>query len=188
MHSKEKGARTRPRTLVSNTESVGKFRHACYHLIDYYPLPQGSTGAEYYTSGAGTSISGCGCCRNNIVLVSSSYTLPIFTSCQFCLGLGAQGISLSSHTLPLFLFFLLFNFQELQAEVNAHKQQVQRVLDKGKTMVVGQHPSAQKISEKCQELVAAWQGLEKACEERMKQLQHSVGFQEVQINSKVVTQ
>uniref|UniRef100_A0A663LNR3 Calponin-homology (CH) domain-containing protein n=1 Tax=Athene cunicularia TaxID=194338 RepID=A0A663LNR3_ATHCN len=76
---------------------------------------------------------------------------------------------------------LLQKHKELQAEVNAHKQQVQRVLDKGKTMVVGQHPSAQKISGKCQELVTAWQGLEKACEERMKQLQHSVGFQEVQV-------
>ncbi|KAM9654132.1 spectrin beta chain, non-erythrocytic 5 [Morphnus guianensis] len=78
---------------------------------------------------------------------------------------------------------LLQKHKELQAEVNAHKQQVQRVLDKGKTMVVGQHPSAQKISEKCQELVTAWQGLEKACEERMKQLQHSVGFQEYLMNT-----
>lgn len=75
--------------------------------------------------------------------------------------------------------FFFSHSQELQAEVNAHKQQVQRVLDKGRTMIVSQHPSAQKISEKCQELVTAWQGLEKACEERMKQLQHSVGFQEV---------
>ncbi|XP_071600765.1 spectrin beta chain, non-erythrocytic 5 [Heliangelus exortis] len=73
---------------------------------------------------------------------------------------------------------LLQKHKELQAEVNAHKQQVQRVLEKGKTMVVGQHPSAPKISEKCQELLTAWQGLEKACEERMKQLQHSVHFQE----------
>ncbi|KFP61901.1 Spectrin beta chain, non-erythrocytic 5, partial [Cariama cristata] len=73
---------------------------------------------------------------------------------------------------------LLQKHKELKAEMNAHKQQVQRVLDKGKAMVVGQHPSARKISEKCQELVTAWQGLEKACEERMKQLQHSVGFQE----------
>ncbi|KAI1237885.1 hypothetical protein IHE44_0013976 [Lamprotornis superbus] len=73
---------------------------------------------------------------------------------------------------------LLQKHKELQAEVNAHKQQVQRVLDKGKTMIIDQHPSAQKISEKCQELVTAWQGLEKSCEERMKQLQHSVGFQE----------
>ncbi|NXG60038.1 SPTN5 protein, partial [Hemiprocne comata] len=78
---------------------------------------------------------------------------------------------------------LLQKHKELQAEVNAHKQQVQRVLDKGKTMVVGQHPSAQKISEKCQELLTAWQGLEKACEERMKQLQHSVGFQEFLMNT-----
>ncbi|XP_071665312.1 spectrin beta chain, non-erythrocytic 5 [Patagioenas fasciata] len=78
---------------------------------------------------------------------------------------------------------LLQKHKELQAEVNAHKQQVQRVLDKGKTMVVGQHPSAQKISDKCQELVTAWQGLEKACEERLKQLQHSVGFQEFLMNT-----
>uniref|UniRef100_A0A8B9QPH1 Calponin-homology (CH) domain-containing protein n=1 Tax=Anas platyrhynchos TaxID=8839 RepID=A0A8B9QPH1_ANAPL len=78
---------------------------------------------------------------------------------------------------------LLQKHKELQAEVNAHKQQVQRVLDKGRTMIVGQHPSAQKISEKCQELVTAWQGLEKACEERMKQLQHSVGFQEFLMNT-----
>ncbi|NWY43671.1 SPTN5 protein, partial [Sylvia atricapilla] len=77
---------------------------------------------------------------------------------------------------------LLQKHKELQAEVNAHKQQVQRVLDKGKTMIVGQHPSAQKISEKCQELVTAWQGLEKSCDERMKQLQHSVGFQEFLMN------
>ncbi|XP_065538942.1 spectrin beta chain, non-erythrocytic 5 [Lathamus discolor] len=78
---------------------------------------------------------------------------------------------------------LLQKHKELQAEVNAHKQQVQRVLDKGKAMVIGQHPSAQKISEKCQELMTAWQGLEKACEERMKQLQHSVGFQEFLMNT-----
>ncbi|NWW62036.1 SPTN5 protein, partial [Ifrita kowaldi] len=78
---------------------------------------------------------------------------------------------------------LLQKHKELQAEVNAHKQQVQRVLDKGKTMIVGQHPSAQKISDKCQELVTAWQGLEKSCEERMKQLQHSVGFQEFLMNT-----
>nr|XP_054490920.1 spectrin beta chain, non-erythrocytic 5 [Agelaius phoeniceus] len=77
---------------------------------------------------------------------------------------------------------LLQKHKELQAEVNAHKQQVQRVLDKGKTMIVDQHPSAQKISEKCQELLTAWQGLETSSEERMKQLQHSVGFQEFLMN------
>ncbi|XP_058663841.1 spectrin beta chain, non-erythrocytic 5 [Ammospiza caudacuta] len=78
---------------------------------------------------------------------------------------------------------LLQKHKELQAEVNAHKQQVQRVLDKGKAMIVDQHPSAQKISEKCQELLTAWQGLETSSEERMKQLQHSVGFQEFLMNT-----
>ncbi|XP_068017491.1 spectrin beta chain, non-erythrocytic 5 isoform X2 [Melanerpes formicivorus] len=78
---------------------------------------------------------------------------------------------------------LLQKHKELQAEVNAHKQQVQKVLDKGRTMIADQHPSAQQISVKCQELVTAWQGLEKACEERMKQLQHSVGFQEYLMNT-----
>uniref|UniRef100_A0A8C7E9R9 Spectrin beta, non-erythrocytic 5 n=1 Tax=Nothoprocta perdicaria TaxID=30464 RepID=A0A8C7E9R9_NOTPE len=78
---------------------------------------------------------------------------------------------------------LLQKHKELQAEVNAHKQQVQRVLDKGKAMVVSQHPSTQKINEKCQELMTAWQDLEKACEERMRQLQHSIGFQEFLMNT-----
>ncbi|XP_065610862.1 spectrin beta chain, non-erythrocytic 5 isoform X1 [Cyrtonyx montezumae] len=78
---------------------------------------------------------------------------------------------------------LLQKHKEFQAEVNAHKQQVQRVLDKGRSMIVSHHPSAQKINEKCQELVTAWQGLENACEERMKQLQHSVGFQEFLMNT-----
>uniref|UniRef100_A0A8D2MJU5 Spectrin beta, non-erythrocytic 5 n=1 Tax=Zonotrichia albicollis TaxID=44394 RepID=A0A8D2MJU5_ZONAL len=78
---------------------------------------------------------------------------------------------------------LLQKHKELQAEVNAHKQQVQRVLDKGKAMIVDQHPSAQKISEKCQELLTAWHGLETSSEERMKQLQHSVGFQEFLMNT-----
>lgn len=140
--------------------------------------------AEHYVSGAGTSDRGCKCGRNKTVLVSTCCTLLTATSCQFCLELAAHRIHLSSYFLPLFLFSLSSHSQELQAEVNAHKQQVQRVLDKGKTMIVGQHPSAQKISEKCQELVTAWQGLEKSCDERMKQLQHSVGFQEVQIKAK----
>ncbi|XP_010222613.1 PREDICTED: spectrin beta chain, non-erythrocytic 5-like, partial [Tinamus guttatus] len=78
---------------------------------------------------------------------------------------------------------LLQKHKEFQAEVNAHKQQVQRVLDKGRAMVVSQHPSTQKIKEKCQELMTVWQDLEKACEERMKQLQHSIGFQEFLMNT-----
>lgn len=168
---------------MSNAEDVGKLRDDCCHLADSL---NGSVRAELHTGGAESGGWGRSCFRNLIVLVSTGYTLLTILSCQFCLGLGAHRISLSSHTLPLFLFLLLSHSQELQAEVNAHKQQVQRVLDKGQTMVVVQHPSAQKISEKCQELVTAWQGLEKACEKRMKQLQHSVGFQEVQLTATVL--
>uniref|UniRef100_A0A8C3S247 Calponin-homology (CH) domain-containing protein n=1 Tax=Chelydra serpentina TaxID=8475 RepID=A0A8C3S247_CHESE len=73
---------------------------------------------------------------------------------------------------------LLHKHKELQAEVNAHKQQVQRVLEKGKTMIGCKHSSFQRIKEKCQELSNSWVELEKVCEERLKQLQHSVGFQQ----------
>ncbi|XP_019374606.1 PREDICTED: spectrin beta chain, non-erythrocytic 5 [Gavialis gangeticus] len=73
---------------------------------------------------------------------------------------------------------LLQKHKELQAEVNAHKQQVHRVLHKGKTMAECKHPSSHIILEKCQELVTSWMELEKSCEERMKQLQHTVGFQQ----------
>ncbi|XP_050810875.1 spectrin beta chain, non-erythrocytic 5 isoform X3 [Gopherus flavomarginatus] len=78
---------------------------------------------------------------------------------------------------------LLHKHKELQAEVNAHKQQVQRVLETGKTMIGCKHSSFQRIKEKCQELSNSWVELEKACEERLKQLQHSVGFQQFLLNT-----
>ncbi|XP_074853761.1 spectrin beta chain, non-erythrocytic 5 [Carettochelys insculpta] len=78
---------------------------------------------------------------------------------------------------------LLHKHKELQAEVNAHKQQVQRVLEKGKTMIECKHSSSQSIKEKCQELSTSWVELEKACEERLKQLQHTVGFQQFLLNT-----
>ncbi|XP_065259867.1 spectrin beta chain, non-erythrocytic 5 [Emys orbicularis] len=78
---------------------------------------------------------------------------------------------------------LLHKHKELQAEVNAHKQQVQRVLENGKTMIGCKHSSFQRIKEKCQELSNSWVELEKACEERLKQLQHSVGFQQFLLNT-----
>uniref|UniRef100_A0A8C0IMR1 Calponin-homology (CH) domain-containing protein n=1 Tax=Chelonoidis abingdonii TaxID=106734 RepID=A0A8C0IMR1_CHEAB len=78
---------------------------------------------------------------------------------------------------------LLHKHKELQAEVNAHKQQVQRVLETGKTMIGCKHSSFQSIKEKCQELSNSWVELEKVCEERLKQLQHSVGFQQFLLNT-----
>nr|XP_025044105.1 spectrin beta chain, non-erythrocytic 5 [Pelodiscus sinensis] len=78
---------------------------------------------------------------------------------------------------------LLHKHKELQAEVNAHKQQVQRVLEKGEAMIGCKHSAFQRIKEKCQELSTSWMELEKACEERLKQLQHSVAFQQFLLNT-----
>ncbi|KAJ6667277.1 hypothetical protein lerEdw1_017255 [Lerista edwardsae] len=71
---------------------------------------------------------------------------------------------------------LLQKHKELQVEVNAHKQQISRVLEKGRAMTEEKHVPSHKIKEKGQELSSSWLELEKACEERVKQLQHSVAF------------
>ncbi|KAJ1103984.1 hypothetical protein NDU88_001400 [Pleurodeles waltl] len=68
--------------------------------------------------------------------------------------------------------------KELQVEVNAHKPQVQKVMEIGKGMSVSRHPSAQKIEEACNDLKHNWVELEKACEERTKLLQHNVQLQQ----------
>ncbi|XP_053169097.1 spectrin beta chain, non-erythrocytic 5 [Hemicordylus capensis] len=77
---------------------------------------------------------------------------------------------------------LLQKHKELQVEVNAHKQQVFRVLEKGRAMTEDNHMPFQRIKEKCQELNKNWMELEKACEERIKQLQHSVAFHQFLID------
>ncbi|KAM4663546.1 spectrin beta chain, non-erythrocytic 5 [Discoglossus pictus] len=72
---------------------------------------------------------------------------------------------------------LLQKHKELQAEVNAHTQQLQRVMEMGKVLIDRNHPESLNIAAKNKELHQAWSQLEKACEERMKSLQNSVGFQ-----------
>uniref|UniRef100_A0ACB8G4I3 Uncharacterized protein n=1 Tax=Sphaerodactylus townsendi TaxID=933632 RepID=A0ACB8G4I3_9SAUR len=71
---------------------------------------------------------------------------------------------------------LLQKHKELQAEVNVHNHQVLKVLEKGRAVSAGKYMPSQRIKEKCQELSEGWMELEKACEERIKQLQHSVAF------------
>ncbi|KAG8449435.1 hypothetical protein GDO86_016185, partial [Hymenochirus boettgeri] len=68
--------------------------------------------------------------------------------------------------------------KELQAEVNAHTNQWQRVLDMGNLLITNNHPESKNIREKNADLQHAWSELEKACEERMKSLQKSVTFQQ----------
>ncbi|XP_062974523.1 spectrin beta chain, non-erythrocytic 5 [Elgaria multicarinata webbii] len=77
---------------------------------------------------------------------------------------------------------LLQKHKELQVEVNAHKQQVSKVLEMGRPMVEGKHTPSQRIKEKCQELSKSWLELEKACEGRIKQLQQCVAFHQFLID------
>ncbi|XP_053553803.1 spectrin beta chain, non-erythrocytic 5 [Bombina bombina] len=73
---------------------------------------------------------------------------------------------------------LLQKHKELQAEVNAHSQQLQKVMEMGKHLIERNHPDSRNISMKNKELHDAWSNLEKACEERMKNLQKSVILQQ----------
>ncbi|XP_075470432.1 spectrin beta chain, non-erythrocytic 5 isoform X1 [Ascaphus truei] len=73
---------------------------------------------------------------------------------------------------------LIKKHKELQAEVNAHTQQLQRVLEMGKSLIASSHPESRNIVAKNEALHQAWSDLEKACEERMKIMQKSVGFQQ----------
>ncbi|KAM3918253.1 spectrin beta chain, non-erythrocytic 5 [Leptodactylus fuscus] len=90
--------------------------------------------------------------------------MPIASSTNFGKSLDAAQSLLQKH-------------KELQAEVNAHKQQLRRVLEMGNSLIVGGHPESHNISDKNQKLQTAWTELEQACEKRMKGLQDSVSFQ-----------
>ncbi|XP_067847252.1 spectrin beta chain, non-erythrocytic 5 [Heptranchias perlo] len=71
---------------------------------------------------------------------------------------------------------LLKKQKELQIEVNTHKQQVQKVLEIGRSMISSQHHMAQGIERKSEELRTSWEELEWACNDRWKKLQHSERF------------
>ncbi|XP_069806664.1 spectrin beta chain, non-erythrocytic 5 isoform X2 [Dendropsophus ebraccatus] len=72
---------------------------------------------------------------------------------------------------------LLQKHKELQVEVNAHKQQLRRVLEMGNSLIASGHRESHNISDKNKKLQAAWAELEEACEKRMRGLQDSVSFQ-----------
>ncbi|XP_043836496.1 spectrin beta chain, non-erythrocytic 5 [Dromiciops gliroides] len=71
---------------------------------------------------------------------------------------------------------LLYKHKELQAEVNAHQVQMQKVLACGQSMAACGHPSAQDITERCRKLESCWLGLNDACEGRARQLHQSIAF------------
>ncbi|XP_075049076.1 spectrin beta chain, non-erythrocytic 5 [Mixophyes fleayi] len=91
--------------------------------------------------------------------------MPVATSTHFGKSLDSAQSLLQKH-------------KELQVEVNAHRQQLHRVLDMGKSLIASNHPESRNISDKNKELQAAWAVLEGACEKRMRFLQESVRFQQ----------
>lgn len=70
-------------------------------------------------------------------------------------------------------------WQELQAEVKAHRGQMQRVLGSGWNLAASRHPEAQHITEQCQKLEGRWAELEQACEARAQGLQQAATLQQV---------
>ncbi|XP_075699620.1 spectrin beta chain, non-erythrocytic 5 [Rhinoderma darwinii] len=90
--------------------------------------------------------------------------MPIASSTHFGKSLDAAQSLLQKH-------------KELQAEVNAHKLQLHRVLEMGNSLIANGHPEYRNISEKNKKLQLAWAELEQACENRMRGLQDSVSFQ-----------
>ncbi|XP_074091259.1 spectrin beta chain, non-erythrocytic 5 isoform X1 [Macrotis lagotis] len=71
---------------------------------------------------------------------------------------------------------LLSKHKELQAEVNAHQVQMQKVLASGQSMAACGHPSAEDIKERSLQLESFWLELKEACDRRARQLQNSVAF------------
>ncbi|XP_077120129.1 spectrin beta chain, non-erythrocytic 5 isoform X3 [Ranitomeya variabilis] len=90
--------------------------------------------------------------------------MPVASSTHFGKSLDAALSMLQKH-------------KELQAEVNAHKQQLRRVLEIGNSLIASNHPESRNISDKNKKLQDVWSELEQACEKRMRSLQDSVSFQ-----------
>ncbi|KAG7328102.1 hypothetical protein KOW79_008046 [Hemibagrus wyckioides] len=68
---------------------------------------------------------------------------------------------------------LLQNHKELQAEVNAHRQYLQRVLDRGRAM------GNREVQQRCKHLSTAWEELEDACENRSSHLNKALTREQI---------
>uniref|UniRef100_A0A4X1V167 Calponin-homology (CH) domain-containing protein n=1 Tax=Sus scrofa TaxID=9823 RepID=A0A4X1V167_PIG len=81
---------------------------------------------------------------------------------------------------------LLRKHKELQAEVKAHRGQMQRVLGSGWNLAASRHPEAQHITEQCQKLEGRWAELEQACEARAQGLQQAATLQQYFLDASVL--
>ncbi|XP_077095863.1 spectrin beta chain, non-erythrocytic 5 isoform X1 [Siphateles boraxobius] len=69
---------------------------------------------------------------------------------------------------------LLQKHKDLQAEVNAHRQYLQRILDRGRAMARSNQWNGQEVQQRCEQLIAEWEELEESCEKRSSELNKAV--------------
>ncbi|XP_015205968.2 spectrin beta chain, non-erythrocytic 5 isoform X1 [Lepisosteus oculatus] len=78
---------------------------------------------------------------------------------------------------------LLQKHKDLQAEVNAHRQHVSRVLKKGGVMAESRQFRAEDVLERSRQLKLEWGKLEKACEDRASCLHWAVTHQQIVLDT-----
>ncbi|KAK2878694.1 hypothetical protein Q8A67_019485 [Cirrhinus molitorella] len=74
---------------------------------------------------------------------------------------------------------LLQKHKDLQAEVNAHSQYLQRILDRGRAMARSNQWNGQEVQQRCEELSAEWKDLEEMCEKRSAELNKAVTREQI---------
>jgi len=79
------------------------------------------------------------------------------------------------------LFNLSKRLQDLQAEVNAHSQYLQRILDRGRAMARSNQWNGQEVQQRCEQLIAEWEELEESCEKRSSELNKAVTREQVKV-------
>ncbi|XP_066550797.1 spectrin beta chain, non-erythrocytic 5 [Amia ocellicauda] len=78
---------------------------------------------------------------------------------------------------------LLQKHKELHAEVNAHRQHMQRVLDRGGTMARSGRFQGEDVQKRCDQLSEEWAELETACEDRAARLHHAVSWEQILVEA-----
>ncbi|XP_052001180.1 spectrin beta chain, non-erythrocytic 5 [Xyrauchen texanus] len=74
---------------------------------------------------------------------------------------------------------LLQKHKDLLAEVNAHNQYLQRILDRGRVMAHSNQWNGQEVEQRCEQLITEWEGLEETCEKRSAELNKAVTREQI---------
>ncbi|XP_029899947.1 spectrin beta chain, non-erythrocytic 5 isoform X2 [Myripristis murdjan] len=69
---------------------------------------------------------------------------------------------------------LMQKHKELQAEVNAHRKHLSRILEKGRSLAKASQSDGEEVLQRCSQLSAEWEELEEACETRSAHLSKAI--------------